>query len=312
MDHTTAHGNDGGYFKDGGPGDDPTVVDAKFMNDVLYEFENALNQAGIVLAAGDREMLMRALLTSWPWNPIETDTGSANALAISGSVTETSYSDGMLYRVKVAADNAAGACTINVDGISAKSIKLLNGENPYAKDLKAGAIAELIYSSTADVFYLMNPAGGEVLAARGIQSSLTERLDYGLRTGGLLKHSGNSLVDARVSFEIDNTQNITIHSQFNVSSITVQAWNPSPMRLRVNLTTAMADANYAVLLQNMWDGSDSDGRKNVLWSVKSDYKTTSYFDIVCCESTIGNSTWPGAGAPFECMAIIAGNAGATM
>lgn len=52
--------------------------------------------------------------------------------------------------------NNTGACTLNVNGLGAKSIKLLDGTNPVAGDLNSNGIAMVKYNGTN--FILLNPA----------------------------------------------------------------------------------------------------------------------------------------------------------
>jgi hypothetical protein len=83
------------------------------------------------------------------------DSGAADAYVIAPSPAITAYAAGQGFRVKIANANT-GACTINVSGVGAKSIKRPDGNDPSADDMIAGQIAVLIYDGTN--FQLTNPA----------------------------------------------------------------------------------------------------------------------------------------------------------
>lgn len=81
--------------------------------------------------------------------------GSANTYTLTLSPAPTSYATGMLIRFKPSA-SCTGASTINVNGLGAKSIKLMSGSDPYRNALHTSQIAECIYDGTN--FVLMTPA----------------------------------------------------------------------------------------------------------------------------------------------------------
>lgn len=79
------------------------------------------------------------------------DTGSADAYAVAMQKTATAYTDGMSFTMRVANTNT-GACTVDVDGIGAKAIKLANTADPIAGDLTAGDTVDLVYDADEDHF----------------------------------------------------------------------------------------------------------------------------------------------------------------
>lgn len=81
--------------------------------------------------------------------------GSANAQTISVSPAITAYAKYQRFRFIPVADNT-GACTINVSGQGAVSIKLVDGSDPVAGDLSTSGVADVIYNGS--VFILTNPA----------------------------------------------------------------------------------------------------------------------------------------------------------
>lgn len=88
------------------------------------------------------------------------DAGSNDTYAITLSPVPTQYSTGMEVAFKPNTANT-GACTINVNSLGAKSIKVGGTVDPIDNDLQVGKIYKLIYDGTN--FQLLNPsASGEV------------------------------------------------------------------------------------------------------------------------------------------------------
>lgn len=83
------------------------------------------------------------------------DTGAANVYAVAMQKTAASYTDGMSFTMKVANTNT-GACTVNVDGLGAKAIKLTNGADPAAGDLTDGDFQTLVYDADAGYFRIIS------------------------------------------------------------------------------------------------------------------------------------------------------------
>jgi hypothetical protein len=86
---------------------------------------------------------------------LSNDTGAANAYVATLTPAITSYVYGLEIYLKIAHDNT-GASTVAVNGLSTKSIKLTNGNDPGVGDLKTGMIAQLFYDGTN--VQLLNPA----------------------------------------------------------------------------------------------------------------------------------------------------------
>lgn len=74
-------------------------------------------------------------------------TGSADAYVATPSPAFASYAAGQTLRIKANFSNT-GACTINVSGLGAKSIKLSNGSDPDANDIVADGVYEITYDGT--------------------------------------------------------------------------------------------------------------------------------------------------------------------
>ncbi|MFK0207990.1 hypothetical protein [Agrobacterium sp. NPDC090283] len=75
--------------------------------------------------------------------------GTANALTMILPEAPASWNDlvGTPLRGIIATTNT-GACTLNVNGLGAKSIKIDNGSDPIAGDLKSGSVAVFVYDGT--------------------------------------------------------------------------------------------------------------------------------------------------------------------
>lgn len=98
----------------------------------------------------------RSAIRRMNWTFVE-DTGAADAYVITRTDADTAYADGMRVMFKVGAGNTnTGACTANVDGLGARSIKLVNGNNPAAGDLTAGDFIEMVYDADNSQFVIMS------------------------------------------------------------------------------------------------------------------------------------------------------------
>ena len=85
--------------------------------------------------------------------------GGGAADVITGTVTPalTSYVTGAMYIMVGAAADNTGACTLNINGLGAKNIKTVKGNDPAAADIETGSgVAIFVYDGTNMV--LINPA----------------------------------------------------------------------------------------------------------------------------------------------------------
>lgn len=89
-------------------------------------------------------------------------TGSANVYAVTNNSGDAAYYTGMII---VATPNFSntGACTLNVNTIGAKNIKLLDGNNPASGEIKSGGVYIFIYNGTS--FILLNKFSDSTLFA---------------------------------------------------------------------------------------------------------------------------------------------------
>jgi len=73
--------------------------------------------------------------------------GSANVYTVTSTYPITAYTEGFHRRVKVNVANT-GASTINFDGLGAKAIKRITGDDLEADDLVANSVVDLSYNGT--------------------------------------------------------------------------------------------------------------------------------------------------------------------
>lgn len=86
-----------------------------------------------------------------------TDSGAANAYAVTLTPAPSAYTTGMTILFKPSASNT-GASTVNVNSLGARNIKSTFGANPGANEIYASNYALMTYDGTN--FILLNPAGG--------------------------------------------------------------------------------------------------------------------------------------------------------
>ena len=75
------------------------------------------------------------------------DSGSSDAYAISLVPALGFYKNGLVINFKANTANT-GACTLNVDGLGAKSIKKLHDQDPADNDIESGQIITVVYDGT--------------------------------------------------------------------------------------------------------------------------------------------------------------------
>lgn len=117
--------------------------------------------------------------------------GTADAQTLTTGLSLSAYSQGLPISFEAGAGlTNTGACTIDVDGIGAKSVKLVDGSNPPAGAITAGGIYMLAYEAGADVLILMNPTPGS--------SDLVD--DTSPQLGGDLDASAYDITNVRVLY----------------------------------------------------------------------------------------------------------------
>lgn len=110
------------------------------------------------------------------------DTGTADAYLIDLPHVPSSYVDGLKICFRPLNSNT-GACSVNVNSLGVKSIKLSGNVDPEAGDIPVGAPIALRYSSATSCFHILNSTAQstvattqtEVTAARDGETSLLEK-----------------------------------------------------------------------------------------------------------------------------------------
>lgn len=139
----------------------------------------------------------------------KTTGGSANAQTYTSDAVATisAYAAGVGLVFKAGYSNS-GACTLDVDGVGAKSIKKGGAQAALAaNDIVAGGVYFVVYEASGDCFVLLNPESGQI-AAQPLDGTLTA-----LAT--LSWSSGNALVQ----FTAADTVSLTLAP--SVTSVTV-------------------------------------------------------------------------------------------
>jgi hypothetical protein len=113
-----------------------------------------------------------------------TDTGSANAYAVTPTPAITAYATGQLVTLKAANTNT-GASTVAVSGLTAKNIKTLDGANPASGAIATTSVHLLVYDGTN--FVLLNPAIIPLASGgTGASTASAARTNLGLGTSATL------------------------------------------------------------------------------------------------------------------------------
>lgn len=111
----------------------------------------------VTLASGDarKSMVVNSAEDGFEVGPGAgiTAGGTADAITITTGATLTAYNSVEIYWIDIQSDNT-GACTLNVDSIGAKSIKMADGTDPAAGQVEAGAVQGFWYDGTN--FVLVN------------------------------------------------------------------------------------------------------------------------------------------------------------
>ena len=82
------------------------------------------------------------------------DTASNDTYVITLATVPTAYTTGQQIYFKATTANT-GACTLNVNGLGAKSLKSLHDQDPADNYIEASSIVHAVYDGT--VFQILNP-----------------------------------------------------------------------------------------------------------------------------------------------------------
>jgi hypothetical protein len=123
-----------------------SAVPAKAIEDPQREIVNVITKSGKVPDNGNQ--LAKSIQSGWL--NFSAVGGTANALTMTLPEVPASWADlvGTPLRGIITTTNT-GACTLNVNGLGAKPIKIDNGSDPIAGDLKSGSVAVFVYDGTS-------------------------------------------------------------------------------------------------------------------------------------------------------------------
>lgn len=152
-----------------------------------------------------------------------TSGGSANAQTLTSDAPgaiSTAYAAGMGFVFRAGYTNS-GACTLNVDGVGAKSIKKGGALAALAaNDIVAGGIYFVVYQATGDCFVLLNPESGQI-AAQPLDATLTAIAALGYTSGSyLIKKTAAdtwSLVDEATYAHLAGSETFTGSKTFSAA-----------------------------------------------------------------------------------------------
>lgn len=147
-----------------------SIWDVRATEQDQREIVNAIIDAGITPSENDVTQLAQAIRRSTFIYVV--DQGTANSMVLNPQKIITSYTAGLQFEVKVAA-NCTGATTANVSGLGPRSVVREDGSPLGAGDVVAGGIALIVYDGIN--FQLLTPASLFIS-----QNSLVH---YGVDTG---------------------------------------------------------------------------------------------------------------------------------
>jgi hypothetical protein len=113
----------------------------------------------------------------------------SDTYAVSLTISPGAYAAGNRFQFIADVDNT-GACTLNINSLGAKSIKLADGNDPFDGAIQASSIADVIYDGTN--FILLNPWDS---ALSGVTASAAELNVLDGVTGGTVTASKGVVVD---------------------------------------------------------------------------------------------------------------------
>jgi len=142
--------NVGGTFGETPP--NRTPVGADWLNAVQNELRNVIEGAGLTLKGagtetGDQLKAAIDILTQTSVTNYASDSEATDTYIITLDPAPTAYYTGMPVIFKANTINT-GACTINVNGLGAKSIKVNVDNDPNNGDIQSGQMVSLIYDGT--------------------------------------------------------------------------------------------------------------------------------------------------------------------
>lgn len=197
------------------------VLSASDFNAQQVEQENAVTSSGQTLdAAGgpdtDLTMLSKTMAAYGSGAVYYEDSGSSNAYILTrqGSLASLpDYIDGAVVLFKAAAANT-GASTINVDGLGAKDLVSMSGDDLNSHDIVPGVYYAAVYDATNDEFNIL-PFGSAAYTAHNylinggfqVWQHGTSQTSSGYNSADMWTnlHTGSSKTASRQTFSLGQT-----------------------------------------------------------------------------------------------------------
>lgn len=192
-----------GYFTDGNAstGVSATVLPAEFMNALMLEILNTVTGAGLTASKTTYNQLYTAVKTISQAGASNygSDTGAANAYAVTYSPTVSAPSDGMTRAFKVKTANT-GASTFALDGSTTTyPIYGLAGTALKGGELTANGVAMLRYNSTLAGWVLLYCSGGALQIAAATASNHAVQLGQVSGVAGSVRNFAITITAASAS-----------------------------------------------------------------------------------------------------------------
>ena len=189
------------------------------------------------------------------------DTGSANTYVITPTPAITDYVAGQIVTLSPANANT-GSSTLAINGLTAKTIKTLDGANLTAGMLVASGVYLLIFDGTN--FVLLNASGITAIAAggTGANTAATARTNLGLAIGTNVQAYDANTAKTNVAQGYTKTQNFTATTLTDASTVSWDASNNQVCTVTLagnrtlgNPSNKVAGATYVLIVKQDATGS---------------------------------------------------------
>jgi hypothetical protein len=191
----------------------------------------------------DSARAMMAIMSIWrddisgvqPSNVVQTSGGTANAQTLTTNGSIASLTNGWTLTFKAGATNT-GACTLAVDGLTAKNIQVISGTSVAGGEILTGCVYTVTYHQPADAWVLHH----------GIPYATQAQMELGTNTTALIvparvqHHPGVAKAWGYVTVSGGTPTLVTSH---NITSIA----DGGTGVLNVTIATDMSSASYAIL-----------------------------------------------------------------
>ncbi len=271
--------------------DGVSTLPAMEFNQIPDEMENVITTAGISLSSGDLNQMAKAISHHAALDDYYTDSGTAGAYVLvpgASRLSPPALVAGLRVRFRPANANSSGACTVNVNSLGVKNIKMYTGSDPVANALVAGGDVQLVYDGTNFVVVSISSAASGAVTPTALSAATQAQMETATDTttyvtpGRTQYHPG--VVKAWASIYTDSGST-SLMASWNVASITTV----TSTKVRVTFTTAMSSANYCVAAET----------QNVVVSPSSTTSnvapyyaiTTTYADVLIDSSATNSWTY---------------------